>query len=94
MKKNIKIEDISKSGDEVLSPVEVEDLVPLPPPYDTYEQDIKWKEISDEQKERLVCNLDGVVALNLPHPENEEEEKKYVELFISGLYDVHIHFSF
>ena len=85
MKKNIKIEDISKNRDEILSPVEVEDLVPLPPPYDKLDEEPTWKEIKPDQKERLVCNLDGVIAVNLPHPENEEEEQKYVDQFVSGL---------
>ena len=84
MKKNIKVDDISKRADEVLSPVELEDLVPLPPPYDNIDEP-KWKEITPEQKERMVCNLDGVIALNLPNPKNEKEEKKYINQFISGL---------
>ena len=85
MIKNINIEDISKNKDEILSPVEAADLVPLPPPYDKLDEEPIWTEIKPEQKERLVCNLDGVIALNLPHPENVEEEQKYVEQFVSGL---------
>ena len=53
MRNNIKIEDIGKNGTEILSPVEVEDFVQLPPPYDKIEEEIKWKEITPEQKERL-----------------------------------------
>ena len=85
MKKDIRIEDISRQKDEILSPIEIEDLIPLPQPYDKIEEELTWKEIKPDQKERLVCNLDGVIALNLPHPENEEEEKKYTTQFVSGL---------
>jgi Fe-S oxidoreductase len=85
MNKNLKIEDISKNRDELLSPIETADLVPLPSPYDKIDEEPTWKEITDDQKERLVYNLDGVIALNLPHPQNDKEEQKYVEQFISGL---------
>jgi Fe-S oxidoreductase len=85
MKKNLKIEDISKNVNEILSPVEIDDLVALPEPYDKINDEPKWKEITSEQQERLVCNLDGIIAVNLPHPKNEEEEKKYVQQFVSGL---------
>jgi ferredoxin len=85
MKKKVSLEDISKQANEVLSPLEPEDFVPLPPPYDNIEDQPAWKEVTSEQRERMVCNLDGVVALNLPHPENEEEEKEYVDKFVSGL---------
>lgn len=85
MKKGIKIEDISKNKNEVLSPLESKDFIPLPPPYDNIDEEPAWKEVTADQKERLVCNLDGVIALNLPQPENEKDEKKYVDQFISGL---------
>ena len=85
MKHNIKVADIAKNPDELLSPVLIEDLVPLPPPYDEIEKEITWKKISEDQKGRMICNLDGVVALNLPHPKDKNEEKEYVEKFVSGL---------
>ena len=85
MKKGIKIEDISKNGNEILSPLESEDFVSLPPPYDNIDEEPVWKEVTADQKERLVCNLDGVIALNLPQQKSEEEENKYVDLFVSGL---------
>jgi len=85
MKNNIKLSDISKNGNELLSTVEIDELVPLPPPYDKIEEQPGWKKITDAQKERLVCNLDGVIALNLPKPKSQEEEQKYVDLFVSGL---------
>jgi hypothetical protein len=69
----------------VLSPVVPEDLVPLPPPYDNPADEPAWKELSPEAKERLVCNLDGVVALSVPKPKDEAEEKEYVEKFRAGL---------
>ncbi len=85
MSKKVRVEDIGKRGDEVLCPVGPEDLEPLPPPYDQPEDQRAWKEIGGEAKDRMVCNLDGVVALSLPKPASEAEEKEYVDKFLAGL---------
>ena len=85
MSKQLRIEDISKRGEELLSPVEQSELVPLPPPYDKVEDQPVWNEISDNAKDRFVCNLDGFVALSLPKPKDEAEEKECVEKFAAGL---------
>ena len=83
--KHVDLRSISRDEREVLSPVELEHLVPLPPPYDRLEDQPEWKELSDEARERLVCNLDGVVALSLPWPETEEEKQEAVAKFETGL---------
>ena len=89
MKDRVSVQDISKRDGEVLSPISLEELVPLPPPYDKLDEQPAWKELAPAAKERMVCNLDGVVALSLPQPENEAEEKKYVEnpfaIYLSGM---------
>jgi Fe-S oxidoreductase len=85
MSNTLRVEDISKRGDELLSPVDLQELVPLPPPYDKLEEQPDWKKINDNAKDRMVCNLDGVVALSLPKPENKAQEKEYVDKFVAGL---------
>ncbi len=85
MGKPLKINAISKLKNTVLRPIGPEDLTPLPAPYDKEEGRPAWKQISDEQRARLACELDGVSGLSLPKPQNEEEEEKYVEQFVSGL---------
>jgi Fe-S oxidoreductase len=85
MNKQLPVEDMGKREGEILSPVAPEDLVPLPPPYDKLEDQPAWKEITPEAQERMVCNLDGVVAVSLPHPKDEAEEKELVEKFVAGL---------
>ncbi len=85
MKKNLKITDISKDKDIQLTDVNINELVPLPPPYDKIEDRPGFKTLTDDQKNRLTCNLDGIVSLNLPKPQNGQEEKKYVVQFIDGL---------
>ncbi len=85
MKKALKLTDFSKDGDTQLTAVDIDDLVTLPPPYDKIEELPGWKRITKDQKERLVCNLDGVVALNLTRLQHKEEEERYVKQFVSGL---------
>ncbi|MBN1588388.1 MAG: (Fe-S)-binding protein [Pirellulales bacterium] len=85
MNKRSRVEDIGRRGDELLASVGPEDLGPLPPPYDKPEDRPAWKEMNDKAKDRVVCNLDGVVALSLPKPKDAAEEEEYVEKFLSGL---------
>jgi len=85
MKKKLRVRDISRLGSTDLTEVDPDALLPLPPPYDTTDGLPAWKELKPEARERMVCDLDGVVALSLPKPESEEEERKYVDQFVSGL---------
>ncbi len=85
MSRPLKIRDIGERDQEVLSPVRLEDLPPLPAPYDKLEEQPQWKELSPGAQERMVCNLDGVVALSLPQPQTEEEKQAYVDRFEAGL---------
>ena len=85
MTARVRVGDISKKPGEVLSPVDLRDLPPLPPPYDKPDEQPVWKEIKPEARERMVCNLDGVVALSLPQPASEEEKRSYVDRFEAGL---------
>jgi ferredoxin len=85
MKRSLKLTDIAKDGDTQLIEIDIDKLIPLPPPYDKVEELPGFKQLTEDQRERLVCNLDGVVSTALPKPKNKEEEKKYVEQFVSGL---------
>jgi Fe-S oxidoreductase len=85
MSATVRVRDISKRGDEVLSAVELQELVPLPPPYDKLEDQPRWKEISATARDGMVCNLDGVVATSLPKPKDAAEERMYVDRFVEGL---------
>jgi len=86
MKKNLKLADISRAGDTQLTEINLDELIALPPPYDKVEELPGIKRLTEDQRKRLVCNLDGFVSYaGLPKPKNKEEEKKYVEQFVSGL---------
>ena len=84
-KKNLKINDISKNGDTPLIKLDVDELVPLPPPHDKSEEQPGFKELSADQKTRLTCNLDGFSALALPKPKDTAEKDEDIRRFISGL---------
>jgi Fe-S oxidoreductase len=85
MTKKLKLTDIASDGDGQLTDIDINELIPLPPPYDKAEELPGLKGLTEDQRERLVCNLDGFVALGLPRPENEAEKKRYIEQFVRGL---------
>jgi len=82
---HVDLREVSRNERDVLSPVQLEHLIPLPPPYDRLEDQPAWKELDETARERMVCNLDGFVALSLPWPETEEEKQAAVDKFESGL---------
>jgi Fe-S oxidoreductase len=85
MKKHLKLTDISKDAAIQLDEINLDELTPLPPPYDKREELPVVKPLTAEQRARLVVNLDGFSALALPQPKDKEAESKYVRQFISGL---------
>jgi len=74
-------QDIGKEFDQ-LSHVELTDLMKLPPPYDDFNQ--PWKEIDEQTRQKFVM-VDDTIAVGLPIPETEEEERELVEKFLNGL---------
>src|SRR4030042_4775632 len=86
MTKNLKLTDIARDGDAPLTEINLEELTPLPPPYDKIDEQREFRRLTEEQKERLVCNLDGVVSYaGLPKPRTKAGGKKYAEQLASGL---------
>lgn len=86
MNKKLKLSDVSRDGNAQLTAIDLDELIPLPPPYDKVEELPGFKQLTADQRERLVCNLDGVVSCaDLPRPENETQEKQYVGRFVTGL---------
>ena len=78
----MKPQEISKKGEQLVK-IKVEDLPPLPAPYEDFEEE-PITELTDDQKQRWEHSLDGVSALNLPKPETPEEEQRLVEAFLEG----------
>jgi Fe-S oxidoreductase len=69
---------------ERLSSLDPAAQVPLPPPYDQFEEPALPR-LSDQVRATCECSLDDTVALSLPRPANAEEEAKLVNAFLSGL---------
>lgn len=85
MSKITTIGDFWEKTEGQLTETTVDELLPLPPPYDKIDEQPGWKKISNGQKTAISCNLDGVSALSLPAPSGPEEEKAAVDAFVSGL---------
>jgi Fe-S oxidoreductase len=79
----MKPEAISKRGGQLVT-LKPEEFAPLPPPYDTYEEE-PITPLTEDQQGKWEHSLDGVSALTLPKPQSPEEEQKYVEAFLRGL---------
>ena len=69
----------------MLTRIDPEDLLPLPPPYDRPEDRPKGKVLDNKVLERVDASLDGTVAVGMLRPQSEGEEEKLVERFLSGL---------
>jgi Fe-S oxidoreductase len=85
MRQRLRLEDFSKDGDRQLAEIDTANLMALPSACGDLERRPGWEAVSQEQRGRLVCNLDGVVALGIPRPRSEGEEDRFIELFLSGL---------
>ena len=81
--KKVRTTDISKK-DGVLSALD--DLAPLPAPYDTNGLEPDFKKPKPEWAETNCCSLDGVVALDgMKRPQSKEEEEELIRRFLAGL---------
>ena len=80
-----KISDIFKNAGVPLTEIRLDELIPLPPPYDRIEEHPGFKRIPPERNAEIGCDLDGVSALSLPLPKNRTEEKEIVDRFVAGL---------
>lgn len=80
MKKKVLVKNFG-AADEVLSPIDPQDIRPLP----GEEHAPKFREIKAETKAKYDFSLDGFSALSLPIPQTKEEEDEIVRKFLVGL---------
>ncbi len=85
MKRRLRLGDVSRDGDGQLAKIDVGDLMPLPSVCGDLRGRPGWDVVDPKDRARVVCNLDGVVAVGLPKPETEREKEESVRLFLSGL---------
>ncbi len=77
------ITDISKSSSQ-LAHVDLQDLMPLPPPYDKPEELPKMKPLTEEQRGTLAASFDDTLCIGIPSDIKDKEEE-LVQAFIRGL---------
>jgi Fe-S oxidoreductase len=83
MKQPFSVKDISK-GDGPIAKVDIQDQVPLPPPYDKLDEEPTIPPLSQAALDKYET-LDDTIAVNIPQPASKEEEERLVNLFLSGL---------
>jgi len=83
IKKDPSIQDFSR-GEGPLTHVDIEDQIPLPPPFDKLEEEPVLAPLSDQARKKYEV-LDDTIALNLPKPASKEEEERLVHQFLSGM---------
>jgi len=64
--------------------LDIEELVPLPYPYHDW-KDKPITPLTDSQRERFEVGPDGISALQIPIPKNDEERARLVAKFLEGL---------
>ena len=83
--KNLLPKDMGRS-DEQLIKLELDQLMPLLPPYDKPGMEPSLTDPKPAWKEKYCTSLDGYVALDtLTRPKSKEEEDEFVRKFLSGL---------
>lgn len=83
-KKHPALRDISRNPQQ-LAYISSKDLMPLPYPYNNGNGAVPVKLLTDEQRSKYECSLDGVSVIGIAKPKTKEEEDKLVESFLSGL---------
>jgi Fe-S oxidoreductase len=84
MKQPKSVKDIAKNPGEPLAQIVPTEQVPLPPPFDDFNEEPKYAEISDKAREKYVV-LDDTIAVNIEKPKTKEEEEEFVQSFLRGL---------
>jgi Fe-S oxidoreductase len=79
-----RIEEIARPADRIPE-IDLERLLPLPPPYDGVDALPPRKRLTDNARANCDCSLDGFLAVGMPRPQTEAEEQQLVERFIAGL---------
>lgn len=84
-RKIIRLQDISSPVEQLIT-LNLEELMKLPPPYNKPNSEPSLTEPKPEWKQKYFTDLDGYIAIDVPaKPKTEEEERRLVEKFLSGL---------
>ena len=67
-----------------LAHVEPGELLPLPPPYDKWEEK-PWTPLSEIARKEKEATLDDTLAVGIPKPKSTQEEDELVAAFLRGI---------
>jgi Fe-S oxidoreductase len=81
--KRLKVEDISKPSEQLVT-LDPEEFMPLPYPYNE-DGTRPMKLLTDDQRSRYECSLDGIAAATMLKLQSKEEEERSVKAFLEGL---------
>jgi Fe-S oxidoreductase len=84
MSKRVSLKDFDKPGQQLIH-LELDDLAPLPAPYDQVGDQPRLADLKEGASERYAASLDNFIGVSLPIPETEEEKQALVDKFISGM---------
>ncbi|MCW8806188.1 MAG: hypothetical protein OQK56_06995, partial [Ignavibacteriaceae bacterium] len=77
------VKDFTKADGQIVN-LNAEDFINLPHPYEDW-VDPPFRELTEDQKNRMESSLDGFSSLAMPKPQTDEEKEKLVAKFLSGL---------
>ncbi len=83
MKSPSSFKDFSRPGGPIAH-IEALEQIPLPPPFDTVDDEPPIKPLSEQAREKYEV-LDDTIAVSIPKPQSKEEEERLVGQFLSGL---------
>jgi hypothetical protein len=75
MKQPKSVKDIAKNPGEPLAQIVPTEQVPLPPPFDDFNEEPKYAEISDEAREKYESDLDDTMVLSIPKPKDARRRR-------------------
>ncbi|MFP5229635.1 MAG: (Fe-S)-binding protein [Acidobacteriota bacterium] len=85
MRPEVSLKDLSRTHHQPLIHLSGADLMPLPEPLNSQEDDASLTALSEECRRHYECGLDDTCAVSIPQPRSPEEEKMLVAQFLAGL---------
>lgn len=81
--KDLRPKDLGRADEQL---IQLEELMPLPAPYDDPDMEPGFKTLKPAWKEKYCASLDGFIGIDtLTRPKSKEEEDEFVWKFLSGL---------
>ncbi len=80
----MKIHDFFKNN-KLLCQIKKKELLNLPFPFENPDEIPEIRSLEEERRKEFEVSLDGVMAVGIYKPKTEEEEREFINRFLSGL---------